>query len=228
MKKADKKLNNMAIFVIVIMILFMSIISIEVITVLYANKNYQDEYKPQITKPLLTTSKVIYDVTDRDFRLIEITNTKNKIKNMCSNGCNLEINMYGLKYYYIIELINNEYILNVVQGTDRLLSDKNLGKDISDAYFVNYYNYILFYNIIDDDHFKYDYANVVDNRTKLDEFSSLEAKEMEFIEEGIIYYYDNCKKQGETNAQRLKAIRKPFSMTSSILGSETKNYSWCD
>ncbi len=228
-KKENRKLNNMALFVVVVMILFMSIVSIELITILYRDREAA-KITPVTNDIKKDEQNNTYDISNLTFTDLTLTNEATSLQDMCSNGCNIKISMYGMDYYYIIEYTDGSYIMNIVKDNTRLLSDKNLGTSIANAYFRNYMNYIMFYNIIEDTNFRYDYANVIDNRASLDEFSSLDSGEMEFTEEGIIYYYDVCENNGDgaNNAKKVKAIRLPFSLTPSVISTEYVDYSWCE
>lgn len=228
-KDNNRKLNNMAIFVIIVMIMFMSIISIEVITILYSERTTNDVLK--ITNKVIKKDKHNnrYDISKLKFKDLIISNEESNIMDICQNGCNLRINMYDMDYHYIFTRKENNYFLNIVKDGKLLLSDKNLGSSLEGAYFRNYLNYIVFYNIVDDGTYVYDYANTVDNRSSLDEFASLESNEMEFTEEGIIYYYDSCygESPNDMNAKRIKAIRLPYNLSPKVLSQEYTNYTWC-
>lgn len=227
--KDNRTLNNMAVFTLVIIIMFMSIICIELITVIYSQK-IDNHYVEKLNTTIPTKKDDTYDTTGLKFTNVEIGEEKVFIADKCSNGCNLNIKMYGMNYKYIIKKSEGEYILNVIKDNKLLLSDKNLGTKIEDAYFINYLNYIMFYNQINDGTYEYDYANVVDNRSSLDEFTSLGVNEFELTQEGIVYFYDVCGKQEDslTNGSLVKAIRMPFSLNPKVINTEGVNFNWCE
>lgn len=228
-KKEVNKLSNMAAFTIVIIIMFMTIIGIEVITVTYENK-YRDELLSRNRTTTTTTSPLKkYDTSNLTFTSISLDNTDTLLNKTCENGCNIDTLMYGYHYRFIIKYNTRtlEYTMDVVKEDKALIEDKNLGLDISNLSLVNYSNYIVLKNIIDKDNYKYDYALVLDNRDLYDEFSSLNDHEMEFTENGIIYYYDVCGVTESGNARKVKAVRTPFSKTPAVLSSEITSYSWC-
>lgn len=234
MKKRNKqeinKLSNMAAFTIVIIIMFMTIIGIEVITVTYENKNNEKLLNRNRMTTNVTTVPKKYDTSNLNFKSISLENTDTKLSSICEKGCNLDITMYGFNYKYIIKHNNrtSNYTLDIVKEEKAILEDKNLGQDISDLSIVNYSNYMVLKNIIIKDEYKYDYALFLDNRDLYDEFSSLNANEMEFTENGIIYYYDVCGVSENGNARKVKAIRVPYSKAPAVISSETTNYSWCN
>lgn len=226
MKKNDRKLINIAIFTMLVMIICMSLVMMEVIKIMQSEKTNQP-YKP-ITQKVTTTIPV--DLSDKKFNELILDKEPKAISNICAKGCNIKINMYNMDYYYLIKFVDNTYYLDIVKDQKLYLKNKNLGHSLESAYFTNYMNYILFYNVIEDGTYLYDYANTIDNRPFVDEFSSLENGEMKFTDEGIIYYYDSCyREEGEeTNAKKIKAIRKPFSSNTKSLDTEYKNYAWCE
>lgn len=219
----------MAAFTVVIIIMFMTIIGIEVITVTYENKANEELLSRNRTTTRPTTAPRKYDTSNLNFTSISLENTETNLKSTCEAGCNLDTLMYGYHYKFIIKHNNRtkEYILDVIKDEKAILEDKNLGQDISDLSLVNYSNYIVLKNIITKDSFKYDYALFFDNRDLYDEFSSLNDHEMEFTENGIIYYYDVCGVTDSGNARKVKAIRVPFSKTPAVISSEITNFSWC-
>lgn len=229
-KQKTNKISNMAAFTIVIIIMFMTIIGIEVITVTYEKKNNEKLLSRNRMTTTTTSLPKKYDTSNLVFTNISLENIETNLKKTCESGCNLDILMYGFNYKYIIKHNNRtlEYTLDIVKDDIALIEDKNLGTDISNLTLVNYSNYIVLKNIIIKDEYKYDYALFLDNRDLYDEFSSLNDKEMEFTENGIIYYYDVCGVSENGNARKVKAIRVPYSKTPAVISSETTNYSWCN
>lgn len=229
-KESTNKLSNMASFTIVIIVMFMTIIGIEIITVTYENKNMEKLLSRDRVTTRVTSAPKKYDTSNLDFTGVSLENTDTNLSRMCESGCNLNIQMYGFNYKFIIKHNNrtNDYTLDIVKSEKAILEDKNLGTDISNLSVVNYSNYIVLKNIITKGEFKYDYALFLDNRDLYDEFSSLNANEMEFTENGIIYYYDVCGTSENGNARKIKAIRVPYSKTPAVISSETTSYAWCN
>lgn len=229
MKNNNKKISNIAAFTLVVMVLFISIISIELITIIYSdkyNKNYIDILKTTVT----TTTNKTYDVESLNYSDVSLTSKASYISNLCTTECNLKINMYGEDYYYIIRTgKDNNYILTITKETTVILENENIGTNLSDSYFINYNNFILFYTQLENSDYTYDYAIVVDNRGKVDKFSSVSLNEFEFTDNGIIYYYDECISDDSSsfNAKRIQAIRTPFGEAEVLTIKET-NYSWCN
>lgn len=229
-KQETNKLSNMAAFTIVIIIMFMTIIGIEVITVTYENKNNEALLSKKRVTTKATKAPKKYDTSNLEFTSISLQNIETNLSTICESGCNLDVLMYGFHYKFIFKHNNRtlDYTLDIVKDEKAILEDKNIGKDISNLSLVNYSNYIVLKNIIVKDEYKYDYALFLDNRDLYDEFSSLNDHEMEFTENGIIYYYDVCGTNDSGNARKVKTIRVPFSKNPAVISSEVTNYSWCN
>lgn len=229
-KQENNKLSNMASFTIVIMVMFMTIIGIEVITVSYENKNNERILSRGRITTEVTTPPRKYNTSNLRFTNISLDNNDTNLSDICLSGCNLDILMYGFHYKYIIKHNTRtlDYTLDIVKEEKAILEDKNLGQDISRLSITNYANYIVLKNIVNKSEYNYDYALFLDNRDLYDEFSSLNANEMEFTENGIIYYYDQCGVNEAGNAKKVKAIRVPYSKNPAVISSEVTNFPWCN
>lgn len=231
MKRSKKKtLNNMAVFVLVIMVMFMSIVSIEVITVLLAGKIDLGSLPVEVPE---TTTKVespevitTIDLSGVSFEDVEVNN-KVMLRNKCSKGCNLKINNYDINYYYMIKYENDNYYLTVAKDDKIVYQTKNLGTDISKSYLDKYIGYVLFYNINKETDYNYDFAMVIDNTGASDEFTSVSTRELTFGDEGVEYTYDECKAQDQTNAIIVTARRMPFSTNITEVETKNTNVDWC-
>lgn len=228
-KKENKRLSNVAAFIIVIMIMFMSIVCVELITVIYSEKINNDLTNTLNNNTNSEEDEKKYDTSALNYTEIELSDLKYGIGDACLNDCNFKVNMYGEEYFYIIKKgITEEYNLTIVKNNKILLENKTIGNNLEKAYFINYMNYILFYNMIEDGTYIYDDVLIVDNRGYVDEFASLNNYELELTENGIIYYYDTCYQEGNTNAKKIKAIRIPYSKNPTEIGSELTNFDWCN
>lgn len=226
MKKiSNEKLNKIAVFTLVIMILFMSIVSIELIVVVYTEKINTASLKD---REITTTTKRIFKDTGVKFRNIDIKNDVISLSSICSKGCNLKTNELSMEYKYIIEKNKNNYLLSIVDGENYILYSKNLGTKVDNLTFRNYLNYVVLSTVVENEHFVFDYAIVLDNQGAIDEFESLDYNEIEYTENGIVYYYDECSKSDGFNAKKVKATRLPFNSSPKIIGLENQNYNWCD
>ena len=221
----DENLKKLALFTLVIIVLFMSIISIELIVVIYTGKIYKDSLKH---REITTTTKRAFTDETVKFRNVDVTVDRTDLSKLCKKGCNLSTKEIGKEYRYQIKLVDGNYLLNVIDGKDYLLYLKNLGKSVENLYFTNYLNYVVLGTIVENNYFEYDYAVVLDNQGGLDEFESLDKDEMVFGTDGIIYYYDQCVNNGNYNAEKVQAIRYPFNTKPKVLGKEIKHYNWCD
>lgn len=222
MKKInDEKLNKGAVFTLVVMVLFMSIISIELIVVIYSEKINTSALR---VREKTTTTKRIYKDNGEKFTKIDVNNEMTFIKNKCSKGCNLTTNEIGKEYKYIIEKVDNNYLLSIVDGEKYVLYLKNIGESLDNAYFINYLNYVVFGTVVENEYFEFDYAVVLDNQGAKDEFESLNRDEMLLTNEGIVYYYDECINGGT----KVQARRYPFVNDPVVIGSEEVGFDWCN
>ena len=168
MKKiSNEKLNKIAVFTLVIMILFMSIVSIELIVVVYTEKINTASLKD---REITTTTKRIFKDTGVKFRNIDIKNDVISLSSICSKGCNLKTNELSMEYKYIIEKNKNNYLLSIVDGENYILYSKNLGTKVDNLTFRNYLNYVVLSTVVENEHFVFDYAIVLDNQGAIDEF----------------------------------------------------------
>lgn len=212
------KTTKLFIYTILLFAIFMSIVSFNVISASLSLKdtnfkryvNGHSEYK-------------FYEIDDKRFQKID-AHEKVFINEMCSNGCNLKVEKYNSTYYYMITHNNEGYKLNMIKNNQVILNSKSLGYYLDKAYFVEYLDYVVFFNEIDDGVRSYDYANVFDESTHVDEFTSLSSEELEFTSDGIIYYYDACE---EEPGKIIKAIRRPFSAKTKIIDAFIGELDWC-
>lgn len=222
MRKQDsKKFNKTLVFTIVVMALFISIISIEIITITLSTKNSEKLLNSYI--PNMKAYKY-YSIDDSKFSKVDVLD-ETQIGNMCTDGCNLKVSYRGETYYYMIIYNDNSYRLNLIKDNHVIVPSENLGENIGYAYFKIYKNYLVFYNKIEYDEYEYDYALVIDQDSTTDEFTSLNSGELEFTNDGIIYYYDAC--SSDQGPQKIKAIRKPFNISPKVLSSESVELPWC-
>lgn len=221
-KEVSQKTNKLFVFTIIIIALFMTFISIEVITLAISHNQFD------FNQSLLNThnSYKYYEIDDSRFNEI-IPETIVPLRDLCSKGCNLKVKNFDSMYYYMITFNDQGYRLNIIKNNQIILENKYLGYSISNAYFNRYLEYVAFYNEINDGSFIYDYANVCDSETHVDEFTSLYNNEFEFTDDGIVYYYDVCADAKYGGAQKVKAIRKPFTVNPKIINIDYVDLKWC-
>lgn len=223
--KYTRVYHNIAIFIIVVMILSMSYICIELIAIKNAGKE-TDKYIKNI-KLNINRKDNTFDTSNLEFEDIEVSEEKVSIKDICEHGCNIRTNIDDRNFEYVFLKEEGEYILNVVYDKRILLSDKNLGNSLDKAYFTFYQNSILLFNEYQDATYQYDYATIVNYDASLDEFVSLGSDELEFTEDGVIYYYDVCREDNSQKDETIKAIRMPFSLDANVLEKLESEFSWC-
>ena len=218
--KKKKEDNKLIYAILIIFIMFVFIIIAEVILVKkYINRDKSYEQNLFSSK----TNDLYYNTSDLA-NLNSLPNPNKKyIRDICIDKCNMYIN----GYYYILDFKEEKYVLNIVKD-NKLIFTKSLGKKIDNAYVTMYDNNIVFYGILSSDSFVYDYAVLVNEKGNIDEFSSLESNEMEFTNDGIIYYSYTCNKNNnESNAYKIKYLRKPFSKNPKEQEKYNKDYTWC-
>jgi hypothetical protein len=134
--------------------------------------------------------------------------------------------------YYVIAKGNDGYVLNIYNDKDRLLSSRAIGSQdgLGSTYFIIYNNNVSIFSVINDGEYEYDASYIVNSSGNTDVFTSLGKDELQFTDNGIIYFYDTCIKSEDegTNGQRIKAVRMPFSKAPSILNVENDNFTWCN
>lgn len=221
-KEISQKTKKFFSFSVIIIALFMTYTSIEVITLAISH------HKFDFNRSLVNTrnSYKYYEIDDSRFHEI-IPETEVPIKKLCEKGCNLKVKNFDSMYYYMITYNSQGYRLNIIKNNQIILANKSLGYNLNQAYFKKYLDYILFYNEINDGSFIYDYANVCDSETHVDEFTSLYNNEFEFTNDGIVYYYDVCVDEVSGGPQKVKAIRKPFTVSPIIINVEYIDLKWC-
>lgn len=229
MKKINnEKLNRMAVLILLIVIIFMSVIAIEVITIVYTKRINLDALKDREK-----TTQVVgrYSGTDEGYKKFKLKDDHTFIKDTCKNGCKMKIDSYGKTYLFRVEKNDKKnYILSIINGNQYLLKEKNIGSNLEQAYFFKYSGYLAFFNVIITENYEYDYAVFVDNKNDVDEFASLYKNEMEFNKDGITYYYDECNndKESLTNGIRVHAERFPYSKDVKVVDTFNVDYAWCE
>lgn len=227
-KKTDEKMNRMAVLILLIVILFMSVVAIEVITIVYTDKINLSSLKNREK-----TTQVIgkYSGTDDGFKKIILNGENTFIRDYCKNGCKLKLDSYGKIYLFIIEKDDtHNYLFSVISDNNYLVKEKNIGTKLNQAYFFKYSGYLAFFNVISTDEFEYDYALFIDNKNDIDEFASLYKNEMEFNNKAITYYYDECNNNTTslTNGIRIHAQRFPFSDDVEVVDTLNVDFAWCE
>ena len=229
MKKINnEKLNRMAVLILLIVIIFMSVIAIEVITIVYTKKINISSLKDR-EKTTQVAGK--YRGTDEGYKNFKLNNEHTFIKDSCKSGCKLKVDSYGKTYLFSIEKNDKDnYLISIINGDEYLIKYKNIGKNLEQAYFFKYSGYLAFFNVIETDKYEYDYAVFIDNKNEIDEFASLYKNEMEFNEDVITYYYDECNTDTEslTNGIRVHAERFPYSKDVKIVDTYNVDYAWCE
>ena len=217
---ARKKVNdNKLIYVIlIVLIMFVFIILAEII-IFKKYINRDTSYVQSLFNSNINDN--YYDTSNLQYTEVSLQG-KISVEDTCDGTCNIKVG----SYYFLLSNEDNNYKLKIVTN-NKLVTTKDMGNSITHAYISSYEGNLYFYNIIENDSFKYDYMIIVDSNNRTDEFISLESNELEITDKGIIYYYDTCSKDTPNNAYKVKAIRKPFSSNPNEISRAEKNYSWC-
>lgn len=229
MKKRNlKQKNMMPYFVLVVILMFISIICIEVFTLSYANINKPSTQVPKEIKQQV--KRVIrFDTTKMEFIDMPLSKNQTSMASSCENGCNIRILKEEEEYKYLFTKTEGKYFLRIVKGDYEIAKEIDLGKQLSSSYFINYMGTIAFYNIFEDENVQYDVILTLNAEGKIDEFTSIGSREIILTEEGIEYYYDSCENTDVVNnALKVKAIRKPYDDKPKIITIENTNFPWCE
>ena len=211
----NTKNNKFIYFILIILIMFVFIILAEVIIVKkYLNRDKSYETSLFNNKRIHDTSNLTYVEKNLDSRI--------DYNMVCEDICNIKVT----DYYFIVNKRNDIYTISIVYK-NKLIITKEIGNNINNLYIDKYLDNIYIYNAVTTDSFTYDYLLMINPDNEIDEFTSLEANEMEITDNGIIYYYDSCNKHDSGNAYKVKAIRKPFDKKAEELNKESKSYAWC-
>lgn len=234
-KKVNKKKDTrekmsatrVARFVLVLMVMFASVVTIEIITVVQMSKADTDAI---LSLDKVPVNYIKYMDNGRTFKQLEVSSDRTFIKYGCEAGCNLKVDAYGEEYKYLLEKNSKgEYLLSIVNDDVYVTYKENIGVSLRQAYFTIYKSYLTFVTVVDKDDLEYDHVIMIDNKNTVDKFTSLNANEMEFTDEGISYYYDNCiTDMSLTNAELIRAQRLPFSKDVKVLQSSYINFDWCN
>lgn len=230
MSKVKERESNAALIVVVVLIIAVLIIGFETITINYNSRKREDKLSKSAHENNETnavTKKGIYDTSNIKFKVIKIDNLDVGIEDICFDGCNLSIEGAGVFFIIKKNMESSQYKLDLVYNNNTLLENHSLGLSLVDAFLKNYGDNLVLSMKIKEDKFFYDYALFISRDGRIDEISSLDANEMEFLENGIVYYYDVCDEVVKGVGRKVKAIRAPFSETPAIISSSPANFEWC-
>lgn len=227
-KKEKKPDKNLSLLIVAILLLSIFVISIEVFSINNNNRKKEEMRQSAYEDKTSPTKKgTFYDTSNLSFIQVDLKDNPYNLTNTCLKGCNLKIDNSNV--IFIIKLNNdtNEYRLDIVNDKTPILENKYVGVSLEGAQLSNYTDsgYKMLKMKIKKEDFLYDYAIFIDELdNKYDEISSLNANEMELLENGVIYYYDIC----GSPSKKVKAVRAPFSTTPAIISSEISTFSWCN
>ena len=223
-KEKSKKVNNIAVAMIVLLVLIISVVCVEIIITNFIEVN---------NRRVLMNSNIDY-VKNQEFTEVVVNEKATFLENHCPDkDCYLSVDYFKSgKLYFAITKGNDGYILNIYSEKDRILSSRKIGNEnnIKGTYLMVYNNNVVLFSLVEDGEYVYDAAFFVNESFNTDIFTSIEKDELQFTDNGVIYYYDTCmeSEDNSTNGQRIKAVRMPFSKAPSILNVENDNFTWCN
>ena len=229
-KKEKTREKNLSLLIVAVLLLSIFIIAIEVVSVNRENRKEEEklsENEMSKTEPPTTTKDSFYDTSNLTFTQLDLK-TPVQLTNTCINGCNLKI--VGNSIMLIIKKNSEtgEYHLDLVNDKKSIFENKLLGTSLEGSSLSNYGEYKVLKVKIKNNEYFYDYALFIDVNGAFDEISSLNANEMEFLENGVVYYYDVCSSDTPGVGKKVKAVRAPFSDKPAIISSTPASFSWCE
>ena len=217
MKKSSKE-NNLIYIILIVFVAFVFIIISEIFIVDKIIKAKRDSKNE--SSFMYKTNDKYYDTSNIEPIDINLDD-KFTIGTSCENNCN-----YKYQNYYFIFNKDSNYILTIVDG-NRLVKELSIGTTLENVSIFKYKDYIAVSNIKTVNSFNSDYVLLINSKNQIDEYTSLESNEIEYTEDGIMYYYSECFDGETNNAYRIKVLRKPFETNKKEIFKEEKSYPWC-
>lgn len=232
MSKKKNKDKNLVFIIVVVLIISVIIITIEYSTINFNNKLKEEKLNKSAyensTEVKTSTKNDFYDISHITFHPIEVSEESKELSNLCFEGCNLNIKNRKIAFILNKNKETGEYRLDLVRDNKAILENKSLGTSLENSKLKLYAGYLTLELKFKNANFFYDYALFVDEKGDYDEISSLKANEMEFLENGIVYYYDVCDAIVKGVGKKVKAVRAPFSDQPAIISSTPANFEWCN
>ena len=222
-KIKTKKASNLAVAVVVLLVLIISVICVEIIIANFIEVN---------NRRILLNENIDY-VLKQEYSNMNLIETPIFIDDYCKEkDCYLKVSYFeDMPLYYVITKGLNGYVLNIYSDKERLLSSRAIGSvdSLKGTYMMIYNNNVVIATVVNDGKYEYDASYLVNASGNTDVFTSIGKDEIQFTDNGILYFYDTCYKteDSSTNGQRIKAVRMPFSKAPSILSVENDNFTWC-
>ena len=212
----EENLRLMGVFLIVLLITFITVILVYFISLYRYNKT-------------VDTSKInTYDlkprVVDKYYDLLTITDTVN-LNDKCDKECLFKTGENNNYTYYQISESNGLYTLTI-NILYQYVGEYNLGNDISNLVITKWNGYDTFKFIYKDSVSEYDEVIFV-NKNKVDSIHSKGVNELELKDNTVVYSTYSCYKGEGTNAMIFKNEKEPFNESSKILSYEYTNLDIC-
>ena len=224
----NNETKRLSLIIIIVLLIAVLIIGSEIFIINHSSKKEEESLIKTAHKEEVTTKRTgKYDTSNLVFTSIDIDENEVNLSSFCQNGCNLNLKNTNIKFIIKKNNETGEYHLDLVEGENSLFENKNLGNNIEDTIVLKYGDYKTLNTKIKTVDYYYDYAIFINNNSEYDEIASLNANEMEFLENGIVYYYDVCNSNKAGTGKKVKAVRAPFSKTPAIISSVDASFNWC-
>lgn len=222
-KIKSKKVSNLAVAVVVLLVLIISVVCVEIIIANFIETNNQRVLLNENLEYILKQEYSTINLIDKPIFIDDYCKEKN---------CYLKVNYYEkMPLYYVITKGLTGYVLNIYSDIERLLSSRAIGSmdSLKGSYMMIYNNNVVMFTVVNDGDYEYDASYLVNSSGNTDVFTSIGRDEIQFTDNGIVYFYDTCYKSDDSsiNGQRIKAVRMPFSKAPSIISVENDNFTWC-
>lgn len=212
----EENLRLMGVFLIVLLITFITVILVYFIGLYKYNKTVGDDE----SKQFYLKARVI----DSYFELLTFDNDVS-LNDKCSESCMFKTGVNNSYTYYQISKLGDTYVLSI-NLLYQYVGEFNIGNDISNLIISKWNDYDTFKFIYKDSVSEYDEVIFV-NRNKTDVITSKGVNEIEFINDKVLYNSYSCFKGDNTNAVVFRNEKTPFSETSEILSYENTNLNNC-
>ena len=212
----EESIRLIGIFLIVILITFLTVILVYYISLYKYNKSAgeDDVNKFEIKRV----------VVDSEYESITLDDTKD-LHELCLEDCKFKTNIDNQDIYYHIRKVDDSYSLDINQLYIHI-NTINIGETIDNLSISKYKDMDMIKTIYHDTSTSYDEVIFI-NGKKVDVITSVSANEVEITDEGIIYYSYSCFKNDNSNGIKFKNIKKPFENNNTVISYENVNVNYC-
>ena len=214
----EDTLKKMSVYMIITSVIFLTIILLYCTYLCIIVKDTREDMN------VYKLSKNSF-VKGHEFKNIEIKDGPVYLYDMCKEECYYKVSLRDISYYTSIKKVDNNYHMEIY-NIYFPISEFDMGPDISTLY-VNYYKDTLIYDYDCTDLTGTHDLGIVFNGGQADMFYSMGINEIEYTNEGIVYYEYACSFKHNGEATRFKYRRTPYNFVKTLLSSETITDSRC-